>query len=728
MLKIINIILVFFFLPMTFEYNIGYVFLIPTILFYLKKDIKNIYYIYIPALLSTILFSFKNSIIVLLILIITTGFYFLFNYFKKREYKFIKHELLFDCLFVFSLNMLTYLFFNKINIILFMLCCFVSSLLYIYYQRLLSKHVFDSSNKQSIVYLDFMIAIISVLGAIKQDVFNINLGLLLSAFFTMYFSRTYKNIFSSIFSIVSLLIGYGIFKISDFMFIPIIGGLYLIDNMFIMLVTNVLIVFGIFLPNTIYDTFNLLGLMGVSIVFELLNGFLIESKKFDYEVTEQIYEKIQNSTSTEMLNFALFLDKFSLSFKNPKEYNERLSDGIKTIVQTHCINCPKSKECFNIYKTELYNIFKDILLLKEDYKQNNNKFSSYCNKLSSIEHTAKLLDKNFSSLNPKESLNNNTLIAQINALSNTIKKYVLDINSKQELSYYELMSLKNALSEYGLDIIYYEIIKQYEDDFLITIGIKNKQFDDIKKIIEMICTTYIGKDLSVVLYKEEGKNIYINVLPKIQIDITYGFGSLTAEELDICGDNYLVKEMKNGRFISAISDGMGKGYRAFYESDMTLKLIEDIIKLNISCDTALEILNTFYSVQDYLEQYATLDFLEINRYDKIANFYKMGATTSYIFKKNGSIDKIINKNLPFGIDDEVDMYSYKLENGDLILMSSDGIFENVVNVTDFENFINNIKNYPPQRIVYEILNYTISHKIKAKDDMSIIALKIQNAA
>ena len=186
--------------------------------------------------------------------------------------------------------------------------------------------------------------------------------------------------------------------------------------------------------------------------------------------------------------------------------------------------------------------------------------------------------------------------------------------------------------------------------------------------------------------------------------------------------------MKNGRFISAISDGMGKGYRAFYESDMTLKLIEDIIKLNISSDTALEILNTFYSVQDYLEQYATLDFLEINRYDMVANFYKMGATTSYVFKKNGKVEKILNKNLPFGIDDEVDMYSYKLDNGDLILMSSDGIFENIVNVNDFENFINNIKNYPPQRIVYEILNYTITHKIKAKDDMSIIALKVQNAA
>ena len=52
----------------------------------------------------------------------------------------------------------------------------------------------------------------------------------------------------------------------------------------------------------------------------------------------------------------------------------------------------------------------------------------------------------------------------------------------------------------------------------------------------------------------------------------------------------------------------------------------------------------------------------------------------------------------------------------------------MINVDDFETFINSIKNYPPQRIVYEILNYTLTHKIKAKDDMSIIALKVANAA
>ena len=84
----------------------------------------------------------------------------------------------------------------------------------------------------------------------------------------------------------------------------------------------------------------------------------------------------------------------------------------------------------------------------------------------------------------------------------------------------------------------------------------------------------------------------------------------------------------------SISDGMGKGYSAFYESDMTLRLVDDIVNLNIESSTALEILNTFYTVQDYLERYATLDFLDINRHTSIANFYKMGANTTYIIKED----------------------------------------------------------------------------------------------
>ena len=169
---------------------------------------------------------------------------------------------------------------------------------------------------------------------------------------------------------------------------------------------------------------------------------------------------------------------------------------------------------------------------------------------------------------------------------------------------------------------------------------------------------------------------------------------------------------------------MGKGYSAFYESDMTLHLVDEIVNLNIEPSTALEILNTFYIVQDYLERYATIDFLDINRHTGIANFYKMGACTTYIIKKDKTIDKIINKNLPLGIDEVVDQNTYKLDDGDIIIMSSDGILENFVDSDKLDEFIINSTNLYPQQLVYEILNYASKNNKKVKDDMTLIVLKI----
>ena len=58
-------------------------------------------------------------------------------------------------------------------------------------------------------------------------------------------------------------------------------------------------------------------------------------------------------------------------------------------------------------------------------------------------------------------------------------------------------------------------------------------------------------------------------------------------------------------------------------------------------------------------------------------------------------------------------------------MASDGIFDNIVNVSDFETFINSIKNFDPQKISYELLNYARHTDLISKDDMSVIALKIK---
>jgi serine phosphatase RsbU (regulator of sigma subunit) len=129
---------------------------------------------------------------------------------------------------------------------------------------------------------------------------------------------------------------------------------------------------------------------------------------------------------------------------------------------------------------------------------------------------------------------------------------------------------------------------------------------------------------------------------------------------NVCGDNYLIKQLNNSRLIAAISDGMGKGYLAYQESGNTLKFVDEITKTAISTETGLQILNTFYFIQDYLEKYSTLDLFG-NQTDPKGNshFYKMGAASSYIFHQDdNSFVKVTNTGLPFGIEEMIEAKKY----------------------------------------------------------------------
>lgn len=730
MLKKFNIVLIFLVLPLSINLGIGISLILPITLFYLLKDFKNIYYSYIPTLLTSIFFIQDKFIYIISMLVLTLLFYYLITRVltnKKGKY---------TLLVIFSYLVISNIAVNyllKYNISISLLNTGLSILLYLYLERYLYKMILEIEDTvqnalSSMAYLEIVLCIVALISASTISYFNINLGYIYAVYFAMYFGKTYKNIFSFLYGVVSMLILYLLFNIDEALFIPFISVLYFISNIFMLFLFNSFLCVLLF-TNTGYDTNMLISTMVVSILFEVISPFIIDERKTNIDMFEYIYNQIQKNTNDEILNFALFIDKFSSGFKNPQEYNNRLSDGIKTLVQNHCNNCPKKKECFNKYKIELYGVFKSILLQEPNFRINYPEFCDYCSKISNFEHTSKLLESKIKApLSDDTKSQNNIMLAQLNGVSNAIKKYVIDLASQDEISYYQMMLIKKRLESYGYTVTYFEVLKLFKDDFNLKIGIKREGFDEIRNTVKLIASNILGKKVSVIVDTEERGNIYINVVPLIKIDITYGYGALSCDGEEICGDNYLIKEINNGHFISAISDGMGKGYRAFYESDMTLKLVEDIIKLNLTSGTALEILNSFYAVQEYLEQYATLDFLEINRYTKSATFYKMGASTTYIFRSNGTIDKIFNKSLPFGLDEEITDVTYNLKDGDLILMSSDGIFENIIDETALQEYIESIKDLPPQRIVYELLNYTINHKIKTKDDMSIIALKIGEVA
>ncbi len=718
MYKKINMCVIAFFIVLSVKFNVGFALYIPVLLYYLIRDIKNIYYFTTLGLISLVAFTrFTYLIPFSLLMIVVLIILWIMNKLNKGIYIYG---------FVVLLDIMSWFLTYKSvkNGWAFIISIFISVLLYLYLERNFIESIKRKSVFFNSVYVEILIAFLAFASSANITIKGFNIGFIVAAYFAMYFSTSYKNIYAMLYAVMSMIAGIFYFSLKEAIFIPFISAIYYLPFIYPLMIINVFSA-ATLLARTTYNDYYLIGLMALSVLFEICKSIIVKTYMADEVIRDNMYTTVIDKASDEVLSFASFLDKFAESFKTPSEYNEKLSDAMKVIVQTHCVKCNKQTECFNKYRTNIYIYFRNLLLRGEAQSNEFKEFTRFCIKYKEIDYTTRKLAEQIDFKTTTH--NNNALIGQITGVAGALRKYAIDMISKNEISEKQILDFKNRLIAYGFDITYFDVIKNFENDFVFEIGIKDNKYDKVKDSIKYIGDTIFESKISTSFNKDLNHSVYIKVFPEIKLDVLYGFGTISSEGNNICGDNYLIKELNNGKFISAISDGMGKGYSAFCESNMTLNLVEDVIKLNLDSATALEILNSFYAIQDYLERYATLDLLEINRYTSQARFYKMGGTTSFVVKQAGEVEMIQNKNLPFGIDEQIESFEYELQNGDLILMSSDGIFENVESSEELLSLIKSIRHYAPQKIAYEIINYAINAKLKDKDDMTLIVLKVKTA-
>lgn len=719
MFKKINLVLVCFFSVLSVNYNLAYSLALPVFIFYLLKDSKNIYYMLPVSLLGIILFSRNNIIsflvLALLLIVFMIGIYILAN----KPVQNISNTMLrmIICAYLIMVNFGIFFFFYDNSLIKIIIYTLISLIIYLFLEYNLIniiKNQTKDKNSDTVIFLELIVYFIAGIGASTITIKNLNLGIFVTTFFTMLLSKKYKNIYSFIYSIV--VSACFIFFKEEYVsiLIPVIGAFYLLPKLYAFFVLNCFLAIMLWKTNILgINPYYYMYFMFSSVIFELLGPLVFYEKRTEQEEYEYIYREIFNNVSKEILGFSNFLDSFVEVFKTPSDYNETISNEIKIRVQNICNSCYKKKECFNKYGERLYEIFRESMTTNIK----NQEFLRYCPNYRKLENSKKV------NIYGENSSKNNGLIAQVYSISNAVKKYILDLSNKEEIKYPVFISLKRNLINYGIDIRQYKINKLFKNDFNIEIILKENSYQE-KEIINIINTfaENILKEKVSVTKKEIDGEVAYYITPKLKINIVYGYGTLSEEK--VSGDNYLIKELSDGKLLAAISDGMGKGYSAFKCSNATISLVNKVTDLGIDTNTSLTILNSLYTVQDYLERYSTLDLVEINRYEQKLTIYKMGGSTSYIIHKDGKIEKIINQSLPFGIDEELNKKEMHLSDGDLIIMSSDGIFENYVDEKDIENYILSIKDLSPQKLVYEIIKYTMKKEVKAKDDMSIIALKV----
>ena len=124
---------------------------------------------------------------------------------------------------------------------------------------------------------------------------------------------------------------------------------------------------------------------------------------------------------------------------------------------------------------------------------------------------------------------------------------------------------------------------------------------------------------------------------------------------------------------------------------------------------------------------------KINLYNGRTSFIKIGASPSFIKRKDG-VQKIASNNLPFGLVDEVDVevINEELKPGDMIVSISDGIVDiDKLKVGDdlwIEEYLGE-NSYDPKQLSENILKRAkeLSNGI-LKDDMMVVVSKVYSVS
>lgn len=290
---------------------------------------------------------------------------------------------------------------------------------------------------------------------------------------------------------------------------------------------------------------------------------------------------------------------------------------------------------------------------------------------------------------------------------------------KQDDTYYELAGRKRVREQLqGYQDVFEQLALSCNaaGAYHPTRDIIAQQFKGMARAVE-----HMGKDLA------QQAEPFIPQKPKFNL----GLGVSTyAKEGRVSGDSYLCKGVRDGEFMIALSDGMGKGYRAAEESNLTVQTLYRLLKAGFEAELALKMINSILLLRSTDEIFSTVDMGCINLYTGRAKFFKIGAAASFI-KRGNEVKAIKVSSLPMGIIERVPAESINLQlrKGDQMVIVSDGITEadrGEKGIEWIKETIREIRSKDPQTMADLILNRAIQrYGIKEKDDMTIITVNVQ---
>ena len=170
----------------------------------------------------------------------------------------------------------------------------------------------------------------------------------------------------------------------------------------------------------------------------------------------------------------------------------------------------------------------------------------------------------------------------------------------------------------------------------------------------------------------DGDRALLTEAPLLQAEVGTAAEAITGGQE--CGDTAWCGLLADGRFMAALSDGMGHGERAALSSRQTVELLRLCLDAGYDRQQTLTAVNGMMLLGGDGERFATADVLTIDLWKGQAALDKLGAAASWVYQR-GELTRLTGDSLPLGILEDVGQSgaSLRLGEGDAIVLLTDGV-------------------------------------------------------
>ena len=328
---------------------------------------------------------------------------------------------------------------------------------------------------------------------------------------------------------------------------------------------------------------------------------------------------------------------------------------------------------------------------------------------------------------------------QLKGVSEAISKVAEEIKQKDEDIFADKKEeIKKLLTQKEIEISDIDIKQAKSGRYEVTVY--TDICDDtegtncpIKKIGKIVSTvlnaplTIQKEECGLRLDKQMCKYTYLSA---DKYNVQVGIAKSTKEDSPVSGDSSLHVKLDDGKYLLAISDGMGSGPEAMKSSKVAIKMLERLLVAGFDKDVSLKLINSTLVANAKEDMYATLDIQILDLFNGNMEFIKNSACPTYV-KRNKEVQLLKAITLPAGVLENVDLvvYDYDLQDGDVLVMCSDGVVDSNKDYLNkqmwLKYLLEEINTDDAQKIADIIVSEAIDNDFGvAKDDMTVIATKI----